>query len=89
MMRYAILLSFLLVLTACSTQAPLPTDHYYRLPELRDIGSDQERLNSISVLNFKAVGLYQQRAIVYTKDRIELKQYHYHHWKTPRPLLTS
>ena len=79
-MRYATLLSSLLVLTACSTQAPLPTDHYYRLPELRDIGSDQERLNSISVLNFKAVGLYQQRAIVYTKDRIELKQYHYHHW---------
>ena len=79
-MRSIILLSFCLVLTACSTQAPLPTDHYYRLPELRDIDSDQKRLDSISVLNFKAVGLYQERAILYTEDQIELKQYHYHHW---------
>jgi ABC-type uncharacterized transport system auxiliary subunit len=79
-MRSIILLSFFLVLTACSTQAPLPTDHYYRLPELRDIDSDQKRLDSISVLNFKAVGLYQERAILYTEDQIELKQYHYHHW---------
>ena len=65
---------------ACSSQAPLPTDHYYRLPGLRDINPDEKRLNSISVLTFQGEGLYQERAILYSEDEIELKQYHYHHW---------
>jgi ABC-type uncharacterized transport system auxiliary subunit len=79
-MRCSILLCCFLTLTACSSQAPLPTDHYYRLPELTDVNSDKKRVGSISVITFQAEGLYQERAILYTEDEIELKQYHYHHW---------
>jgi len=68
------------MLMACSSQAPLPTDHYYRLPELKNINSDEKQVGSISVLTFQADGLYQERAILYTENDIELKQYHYHHW---------
>ncbi len=79
-MRFSILLCCFLTLTACSSQAPLPTDHYYRLPELKDVNTDEKRVSSISVITFQAEGLYQERAILYTEDEIELKQYHYHHW---------
>ncbi len=79
-MRYLILLFIILILTACSSQAPLPTDHYYRLPELTGISLDKERADSISVLMFQADGLFKERAIVHTADEIELEQYHYHHW---------
>lgn len=79
-MRCRVLLCCFLALTACSSQAPLPTDHYYRLPAVSGITPDEMRLNSISVITFQAEGLYQERAIVYTENEIELKQYHYHHW---------
>ncbi len=79
-MRCSLLLCCFLALTACSSQAPLPTDHYYRLPELRDVNVDEQRVSSISVITFQAAGLYQERAILYTDNEIELKQYHYHHW---------
>ena len=42
--------------------------------------SDEQRVSSISVITFQAEGLYQERAILYTDNEIELKQYHYHHW---------
>lgn len=79
-MQHRFLLFCLLFLSACSSQAPLPTDHYYRLPELADVVPDKKRLNGISIMLFQADGLYKERALVYTNDRIELKQYHYHHW---------
>ncbi len=79
-MRYLISLFTILILTACSSQAPLPTDHYYRLPELTGISADTERVNSISVIMFQADGLFKERAIVHSADEIELEQYHYHHW---------
>ncbi len=79
-MRCRILLCCFLLLAGCSSQAPLPTDHYYRLPELRDIKPGEKRVGSISVITFQAEGLYQERAILYTEDEIELKQYHYHLW---------
>ena len=79
-MRCSILLCCFLTLTACSSQAPLPTDHYYRLPELTGVSSDQKRVGSISVITFQAESLYQERAILYTENEIELKQYHYHYW---------
>lgn len=76
------------MLTACSSQAPLPTDHYYRLPELTNVNSDETRVGSISVITFQAEGLYQERAILYTENEIEIKQYHYHHWSdSPTRLL--
>ena len=88
MKRCILFIPFLFILTSCIKQAPLPTDHYYRLPALQDIGTDKEIINSISVITFQADGLYRERAILYSENEIEIKQYHYHHWvDSPRRLL--
>ena len=79
MKRY-ILIPFLFILTSCVKQPPLPTDHYYRFPALQGINADEEIINSISVITFQADGLYRERAILYSENEIEIKQYHYHHW---------
>ncbi len=79
MKRY-IFIPFLFILTSCVKQPPLPTDHYYRLPALQGINVDEEIINSISVITFQADGLYRERAILYSENEIEIKQYHYHHW---------
>ena len=79
MKRY-ILIPFLFILTSCVKQPPLPTDHYYRLPTLQGVNADEEIINSISVITFQADGLYRERAILYSENEIEIKQYHYHHW---------
>ena len=79
MKRY-IFIPFLFILTSCVKQPPLPTDHYYRLPTLQGINADEEIINSISVITFQADGLYRERAILYSENEIEIKQYHYHHW---------
>ncbi len=79
MKRY-ILIPFLFILISCVKQPPLPTDHYYRLPTLQGINADEEIINSISVITFQADGLYRERAILYSENEIEIKQYHYHHW---------
>ncbi len=79
MKRY-IFIPFLFILTSCVKQPPLPTDHYYRLPALQGINADEEIINSISVITFQEDGLYRERAILYSENEIEIKQYHYHHW---------
>lgn len=90
-MRIKYYLAFLLfVLSACAKQVTLPTDHYYRLPELAGVAEGQKFFHLISVINFQADGLRRERAIVYTKDGIEFNQYHYHNWvDTPSRLLTE
>ena len=79
-MRYQIFFLFLFVLTACVQQPPLPTDHYYRLPGIEGISTDKAIIESVSVISFQADGLYRERAILYSENEIEIKQYHYHHW---------
>lgn len=87
MKRYLAIL-FVLILTSCVNQPPLPTDHYYRLRAVQDINPDKEIVNSISVIAFQADGLYRERAILYSENEIEVKQYHYHHWiDSPNRLL--
>lgn len=86
--KQLLLLSLMLGLFACSSQGPVPTDHYYRLPELRDVNPDEKLAEAISVIAFQADGLHKERAVLYSKDGIELKQYHYHHWTdSPHRLL--
>ena len=88
MKQYILLVPLLFFMNSCVKQPPLPTDHYYRLPTLQDIEADEEVLNSISVIAFQADGLYRERAILYSENEIEIKQYHYHHWvDSPRRLL--
>jgi len=88
MKRFILLIPIIFILNSCIKQAPLPTDHYYRLPTLQGISSDKEIINSISVIIFQADGLYRERAILYSENEIEIKQYHYHHWvDSPRRIL--
>ncbi len=88
MMKCYLAILFVLILTSCVNQPPLPTDHYYRLRVAQDINSDKEIVNSISVIVFQADGLYRERAILYSENEIEVKQYHYHHWiDSPNRLL--
>tara|TARA_B100001250_G_C19802288_1_gene791648 strand:+ start:215 stop:808 length:594 start_codon:yes stop_codon:yes gene_type:complete len=88
MKRYVLFFPLLFILNACIKQPPLPTDHYYRFPILQSISADKEMINSISVITFQADGLYRERAILYSENEIEIKQYHYHHWiDSPRRLL--
>jgi len=89
MMHRQILLFGFLLLIACSSQPPLPTDHYYLLPELTGVSSGEKQLvEAISVIPFQAGGLYNDRAILYSENKIELEQYHYHHWAdSPHRLL--
>lgn len=87
-MQRLILLFFFLCLVSCASQSPLPTDHYYRLPELKEVNTGEKLVDVVSVIQFQADGLYHERAILYRENEIELKQYHYHHWAdSPTSLL--
>ena len=79
-MKRHIFILFIFILPACVKQPPLPTDHYYRLPALQEVNTDSEIIDSVSVIAFQADGLYRERAILYSENEIEIKQYHYHHW---------
>ena len=84
MLKYALSICLVLILSACASQAPLPADHYYRLPELNSIAGDTvSKYEAISVIRFQADGLHKERALIYSEDGLELKQYHYHHWTSP------
>ena len=80
--NYCVLL-IVLVLCSCATNAPVPDDHYYKLP-WEQVALPQVRLTAgtIFVEQFIADGLYRERALLHTVDKlgIELKQYHYHYW---------
>jgi len=87
-MKRHIFILFIFILPACVKQPPLPTDHYYRLPALQEVNTDSEIIDSVSVIAFQADGLYRERAILYSENEIEIKQYHYHHWvDSPKRLL--
>ena len=90
MMRYLKLILFMLILTACGSAPPVPTDTFYRLT-LPEQGVDKQRLTEsvIHVGNFIAEGLYNERAMLYTDDQngMRLLQHHYHFWVTSPPRL--
>jgi uncharacterized lipoprotein YmbA len=76
-------LLMLLVLCSCAMNAPLPADHYYKLPwQHATLPEIRLTESGIFVEQFIADGLYRERALLYTIDRlgIDLMQYHYHHW---------
>jgi len=83
MMRVPQVWLVVLLLCSCATNAPVPDDHYYKLPwgrpSLPEIRLTQ---GTIFVEQFIADGLYRERPLLHTVDNqgIELKQYHYHHW---------
>ena len=90
MMRYLQLTLLLMILYACGSAPPVPTDTFYRLT-LPVQGVEKHRLTErvIHVGYFVAEGLYNERALLYTDDQNgrRLLQHHYHFWLTSPPRL--
>ena len=85
--RYIQLIPVLVMLAACGSAPPVPTDSFYRLTLPQDIGKQQIGDSVIHVGNFIGEGLYNERAILYTDDQHGRKiiQHHYHFWITSPP----
>jgi len=83
LVKRIVLIVFCCLLVSCSSYAPLPTDHYYRLAEIKTGNVVPKHITgSILVQQFIADGLHHERPLLYTSDTssLELKQYHYHLW---------
>ncbi len=78
-----------LVVAACASQSPTPSDNFYRL----SAPQPEETLGAplidgvITVGLFRTDGLHSERAIIYTEDpqSLALQQYHYHYWLDTPP----
>lgn len=84
----ACLLVVILSCGGCAVPPPLPEDHTYFLgdPPGRMLGLEALLRNkTISILPFKASGIYNERAILFQdqKQPNELQQYHYQYWVMP------
>lgn len=84
--RYIQLIPVLL-LAACGSAPPVPTDSFYRLTLPQEIGKQHITGGVIHVGHFIGEGLYNERAVLYTEDEHGRKiiQYHYHFWLTAPP----
>lgn len=83
MARKFCILLLVLLLCSCAMNAPVPEDHYYKLPwQYTTLPEIRLTDGAIFVEQFIADGLYRERALLHTNDSlgIELMQYHYHHW---------
>jgi ABC-type uncharacterized transport system auxiliary subunit len=82
-----ILLAMLsILLAACGTAPPVPSDRYYRLSTARVTAPDDARpTEALTVHALRAESLYAERAMVFTDARNprELRQYHYRLWLYP------
>ncbi|MDZ7736813.1 MAG: ABC-type transport auxiliary lipoprotein family protein [Gammaproteobacteria bacterium] len=80
-MRYGVIL-LVLVLSACSSPAPAPQDHFYRLPAATAQPGSAVAGGVLLVEPLKVSGLIRERSIVYivSEDSVELERYHYHLW---------
>ena len=80
-----ILLLLSLLLSACfGSPGSVPEDRFYKIkiaaPEV--VASKYKR---ITIKKVYAYGLYNERAILYSKAEmpLQIKRYHYHHWVMP------
>lgn len=88
MMRFLHLVLYFMILSACGSAPPVPTDSFYRLT-LPVMDSEKQQLTEdvIFVGHFIAEGLHNERALLYTDDQngVRLLQYHYHFWISSPP----
>lgn len=82
---HAALVTFCLLLTACGSVPPAPTDRYYRLQPVSVAPVGKTLAGAIYVHPFRADSLYAERPIVYSEEASlrQLRQYHYHLWLYP------
>jgi len=81
--RLAVLILASFLLASCISQAPIPQDRFYRLPDIRSIAQPHTNLvNTIAVTPFKMQGIYNERNLLYVeaKKPLELQRYHYRYW---------
>lgn len=86
---FVIILS-LLTLNACGIGGgQIPSDHYYRLPEVGEVKEIDQQFNVIKINPVTVEGLYHERSILYVEKNtpLEVRRYHYHYWvETPAKL---
>ena len=79
------------ILVAACAQPPLPEDHFYRLVVAAPKGgaSALKLKGTLEVQRFDADGLTAGRSIVYSDNARpeELREYHYHFWVEPPPVM--
>ena len=86
MKKFLATLSFLLVLSACSSPS-VPDVTYFRLPPPTALPHADKPLTSlpIEVNVFRAEGIYAEEALIYSTDpqATQLRAYHYQLWSDP------
>ena len=79
---HATLLSFCLLLAACGSVPPAPSDRFYRLQPVSVSSASKALPSAVAVQAFRADSLYAERPIIFTEQASlrQLRQYHYHLW---------
>lgn len=89
-----IFLGLNLLTSGCSLTpvGPVPTDHYYRLPDPTNLEPRQIFDKGVFVRSFRSDGLHLERAVLFSKDEqaLVLEQHHYHFWQdSPQRMLQN
>jgi ABC-type uncharacterized transport system auxiliary subunit len=93
MLKLITIFSLLIPFSACLTQQYVPEDNFYRLssvePFVSPEGSPLDRDTVIVVKRFRSDLLYSERPLVYVKSDtpLHMRQYHYHKWSDPPPVM--
>ena len=82
---HAILMSYVLLLSACGSVPPAPVDRFYRLQPVSISSAARVLPGAVAVQPFRADSLYAERPIIYSEETSlrQLRQYHYHLWLYP------
>ena len=82
---HATLLSFCLLLAACGSVPPAPSDRFYRLQPVGISSVSKVLPAAVGVQTFRADSLYAERPIIHAEESSlrQLRQYHYHLWLYP------
>ncbi|MBK7565144.1 MAG: membrane integrity-associated transporter subunit PqiC [Propionivibrio sp.] len=77
--------SLLVLITACGSVPPAPTDRFYRLQPVQVPSAPVALSGAVAVHAFSADSLYAERPIIYSDEasQRQLRQYHYHLWLYP------
>ncbi len=80
--RWLLPILILLLLQACSSPAPLPDDRYYDLrPKgLKPMKTAKKKAVHLVIRRPRADALRASRNMVYSRDGLEMRQYHHHFW---------
>jgi ABC-type uncharacterized transport system auxiliary subunit len=89
---WRLLLSAIVVAALAACAQPLvPRDHFYRLNAVGQVPAfrDPPLVGTVTVSPLRADGLVSQRPVLFSHrdEPLELRQYNYHYWVEPPPIL--